>query len=68
MAMMPPEMESNLRAQVIVVLMHWLGLKEITINNGDLIRAGCGEDCIDLRMRLDRDSETLTVKIEKVLE
>lgn len=65
MDQMPPEMEMDLHCKAILVLMHMLSLKELTINADQIKYAGGGEDFLNLRMAIDLEKRLLTLRVEQ---
>lgn len=68
MGEMPLEMETDLHCKAIMVLMYLLKLEEITFNSDDVKAAGRGEDFLNLRMAIDIKKNTLTLRLEQVIE
>lgn len=65
---MSSEMETDFHCKAILALMHLLNLKEITFNNDDIRAAGEGEDFLNLRMSVNTRENTLTLRLEPVIE
>ena len=65
---MSTEMETDLHCKAILCLMRLLNLEQITFNADDIKAAGKGEDFLNLRMSIDTIQNTLTLRLEQVLD
>jgi hypothetical protein len=65
---MPVEMENDLHCKAILCLMHLLNLEQITFNHDDIKAAGKGEDFLNFWMSVDTVKNTLTLRLEQVLD